>query len=364
MSKRRFSFGLVLFLLLQFPFLSGCDKVKNASSNTSLTFNGIQVKKGQLQNDTLVSGKIEASQTVNVVSKVSGKVEYVNVDVGSEVKEGQVLLNLEANDLEANIDSTQATADTAKINYDLALKQHQRGQELLSSSAISQADYDNNYQGTYLKAEAGLRSARSNLEKAQIAFQDTFVRAPFNGVVTARNINPGEIALPSVPVISLVNFDQVVIKGGVNENQINQLSSGQVVQVKVAAVAEQPFAGMIAQISPAADPQTKAYTVKIQVDNLKHLLKPGMFAEVKISDQQEQLLIIPRLAIMSDSDKNMVFVVENGAAQKKIIEIGLSDQNNAVVTAGLKEGDTIIVSNLEMLKEGQQVKVQINGSTF
>ncbi|MDD3365571.1 MAG: biotin/lipoyl-binding protein, partial [Syntrophomonas sp.] len=169
MSKRTFSAGLVLVLLMQFLFLSGCEKVKTTSTNSNLVFNGLEVKKGQLQNDALVSGKIEAGQMANVVSKVSGKVGQVNVDVGSKVKKGQVLLNLEANDLEVNIDATQAAADTARINYDLALKQHQRGQSLLSSYAISQADYENNFQGVYLKAEAGLRLAQSNLEKAQIA---------------------------------------------------------------------------------------------------------------------------------------------------------------------------------------------------
>lgn len=364
MNFRRFRPVLILFILL-LPWLAGGCRNQNNADQAKLALTGIRVKNGMLQNQATVNGKLEAVQTASVVSKVTGKVREVKVDVGMSVKRGQVLMNLEADDLQANIEVARSAADSAQVTYDLAAKNYERGKALLASGALGQASFDDNYEGACRKTEAALRSARANLEKARIAYEDTFIKAPFSGVITARTINPGEIALPQTPVITMVNIDQVLVKLGVGESQINQLQEGQTAQVIVAAASPKAFTGTITAISPAADLQTKAYNVKIQVENPRHILKPGMFAEVKIKAQPEPGLLLPKTALINKAgDSCCVFAVENGKAEKRKLVVGSSDQQNILVLNGLKEGETVILAAPADLRDGQQVQIRVGNAAI
>lgn len=281
MAKRNLIAAMILSLLI---FLYGCSQptVNSQQIQDDKATKPASSQEGAKQSTLSFSGKIEAVQSANLVSKVAGKVSVVHVDMGSFVKTGQLLVTLDAQDKAAEVEEAEAQLDSANVEYELAAKSYQRGKELLAAQAISQADYDNLYEGPFKKAEVKVRSAQAVLRKKQIAHEDMYIKAPFAGVVTAKNINPGEMAGTQNPVLTLVNLDQVVIKGSVNEEHINQLNTGQQVQVKVSAVSGKPLTGKIYNISLAADSQSKAFPVKIQMDNPDHLLKPGMFAEVII----------------------------------------------------------------------------------
>ncbi|CCO08201.1 efflux RND transporter periplasmic adaptor subunit [Desulforamulus hydrothermalis] len=275
---------ITALLLSALVFLYGCNQPAGTNRQATGEKAPTQAAVTEKNKPKVItfSGKIEAVQWANLVSKVAGKVAAVYVDMGSFVKKDQLLVSLAAEDKAAEVTEAITQVDSAKVEYELAQNSYRRGKELLAAQAISQADYENLYEGPYKKAEVKLRSAQAVLQKKQIAYDDMFIKAPFAGVITAKNINPGEMAGTQNPVLTLVNLDQVVIRGTVDEHHINKLKVGQQVQVKVAAVSEQPFTGQISNIAMAADSQTKAFPVKIQVANPNHLLKPGMFAEVTI----------------------------------------------------------------------------------
>lgn len=280
--------SLIGTLLLAMLLLAGCNQgTANDSGGSNPGTKPAQAETSQKKNQAaaVISGKIEAVQTANLVSKIAGKVSAVHVDLGTAVKAGQVLISLDAGDKEADIEVSSAQVNSAQVEYNLAQTNYQRGKELLASQAISQADYEKTYEGPFQRAEAGLQSAQAILKKQQITYNDMFMKAPFAGVITARNINPGEMAGTQNTVLTLVNLDQVVIKGMVNENSINQLQNGQEVKVRVPAVAAKEFTGVITNIGLSADPQTKGFPVKVKVDNPDHTLKPGMFAEVVIDQK-------------------------------------------------------------------------------
>ncbi|AEG61660.1 efflux RND transporter periplasmic adaptor subunit [Desulforamulus ruminis] len=272
------------FLFLFLIFMNGCGAAEDQlkSSVKPKSTEAATPTRGDSSKTITLTGKVEAVQSANLVSKIAGKVETVSVDIGSTVKAGQVLITLSAEDKAADIEVSKAALQTAQVAYDLALSNYERGKELYDSQAIAQADFENNYEGNLKKAEAGMASAQANLKRAQVSYNDMLIKAPFNGIITARNINPGELAGTQTTLLSLVNLNQVVIRASITEEQINRIKAGQEVQVKVTAVSEKPLTGKIANIALAADPQTKAYPVKIQVDNTDHILKPGMFAEVTV----------------------------------------------------------------------------------
>ncbi|MEG6520371.1 efflux RND transporter periplasmic adaptor subunit [Desulfotomaculum sp. 1211_IL3151] len=283
MTKKHIVTALLFMVLV---FQTGCANsgdVPIPNGETQKTAATKQNTEPEKQSTPVLSGKIEAIQSANLVSKVAGKVAAVHVDIGSTVKAGQLLVSLSAEDKAAEFEEAVTLVEKAQVDADLALKTYQRGKELMASQAISQADYDNLYEGPYKKAEVGLKTAQASLKRKQIAYDDMFIKAPFAGVITAKNINPGEMAGTQTAVLSLVNLSQVVIKASVGENQINQLKNDQAVEVKVPAIPGKTFSGKINNIALATDPQTKAYPVKIQLDNSDNVLKPGMFAEIVLN---------------------------------------------------------------------------------
>ncbi|WP_238457782.1 efflux RND transporter periplasmic adaptor subunit [Desulforamulus ferrireducens] len=280
LRKKKLLLGILVLAML---LLTGCNAgtETGADSKESKTDNIAEAETSPKSPGTVViSGKIEAVQMANLVSKVAGKVEMVHVDIGTPVKAGQVLMSLDAGDKAAEIEVATAQVNSAQVEYELAQSNYQRGQELLAAQAISQAEYEKTYEGPFKRAEAQLQSAQASLKKQQITYNDMFMKAPFDGVITARNINPGEMAGTQNTVFTLVNLDQVVIKGMVNENFINQLQNGQAVKVRVPAASDQEFTGVINNLGLSADLQAKGYPVKIKLENPDHILKPGMFAEV------------------------------------------------------------------------------------
>ncbi|MHC1721974.1 MAG: efflux RND transporter periplasmic adaptor subunit [Aminipila sp.] len=275
----------ILFLFLIIFLLSGCasfrEEAKTVSSEPKAGDKVVQdsnaVKEGEL------SGKAEAGESVIVMSKSTGKAAEILVDVGSEVKQGQVLLRLDSRDLAASVDVAKANLENANIAYKYALENEQRARRLNQEGAMSNADYDNNYASVLERAESAVNLAQANLDKAQIAYDDSTIIAPMDGTVTKANVKAGELVSPQTQAFTIVNLNQVKIDLFVNEKKINSLKVGQSYKVNLAAIPDQTFNGIVTDISEAKDTASKAYPVRITVENPNHLIKDGMFAQVYLS---------------------------------------------------------------------------------
>ncbi len=396
---------IVLGTFLSLVASSGCSKkpATGVSSEAELTeVNTILVKKSFLDNQFIFPGKIEALQSANIVAKVPGKVATVQVDLGSKVAAGQVLVTLENKDLadrvqqaRAGIEQAQAASKlaqaalqaaeaglaTAQANFEVAEANYQRGQELLAAQAIPEAVFQAEYELRYKQAkeqaekalpaqiktahaqadqaQAGLKSAQASLSLARTAYEDSFIRAPFSGVIAARNINPGEMASLAVPLISLLNLNKVAVKINVGEDLINKLVVGKKVPVKIKAVSAKPFSGTVVNVAASADLQVKTYPVKLHLDNPAHLIKPGMFAEVNLDLEQPKKLLLPLEAVVKDrQDRDMVWVVENEEVKSRLVKTGDSDAKQVVIQSGLAENEEVVIAGAEGLKEGQKVMVK------
>ena len=342
-----------------------------------------------------VNGKLEPLYSANVVPKMAGKIASINVDVGSAVAEGDILATLDAPELAALVDLYAAQLAKAResdlpaqknqaevnlANAEAALKtaeaDYLRAKQLLEAGAVSPQQFEQQ-ERAYKQAKANyegaknaldilvnatipntIRQCEAQLKKAEADYANSVVKSPVSGVVTARNANPGEMASPSQPLITVVALDPLVAKVSVGEEVINWLKVGQEVRVKIGAVREEPFVGKIANISSAADPQTKAYQVKIEIANPEGVLKPGMYAEVLFNVGREDAgIIIPQRAVVREGEKTYVWVVKDGVAVRREVVLGLADGKNCVVKGGLEEGEEMAVENLGSLAEGAPVKV-------
>lgn len=389
--------GIIMVGLLVVSALAlvGCGSKAKAGED-NVTVNKATTHTGKLTGGTVVSGKLEALSSANVVPKMAGKVASIPVDVGSEVAEGNLLVSLDAADLSALVDLSAAQLDKAR-NSDLPTQKnqaeltlanaessfktaeadYQRNKQLRDSSVISKQQFEQS-EKTYVQAKAAYEAAQNSLDilvnatipetirqseaqlnKARADFANSVIKAPIGGIVTARNINPGEMASPTQPVVTIVNLDTVVVQANVNENQVNGLKVGQEVRVKISSVQEEPLKGTITNIALAANSSTKVYPVKVQIPNPGHTLKPGMFAEVYLDTKDDEAgIVIPREALTKVDDKNFVWVISNDQVSKREVVPGQSDGKNVIIKSGLKEVEDVAVTNIDALKEGTKVSIQ------
>ncbi len=373
MNKRNYTLialvTLTLMVVLSVFYWERTDK-----TNAKTVF--VSTTKAEMSsgNETpVLGGKLEAKESANVVSKITGKVGTVNVDIGSQVKAGDILLTLDAPELAASVSQAQAAVDVARYNieaaqidYETAKYNYDRNKILLDQGAISQSVFENTYSQPFKKAEqyvkygaqAQMQQALSALELAQANYANSVITSPITGIVTAKSINPGELATSSTPLITVVNLDNVVMQTAVDESYINALQEGDPLTVNVGAVSSQLFQGSIANISQAASTTSKGFMVKILIGNSDHLLKPGMFAEASLKTIAHTALTVPNGAIISDGDKNYVWIVENGMVSKKEVVKGTVGAVKTVVKSGLTEGQEVVTSGMEQLIEGLKVTVQ------
>lgn len=267
----------LIWLLCLLLVISGCGSRPEAKLAPSQPG-----AKPAAASNSAMNGRAEAAQNVKAVSKLAGKVAAVTVDIGSEVKRGQVLFQLDARDLKASVDAARASLETAQIAYKYALTNQQRAQSLQASGAMSQADYDNNYVSALERSKAAVDLAQANLDKAQVSYTDCTITAPISGTVTTVNVKAGEYVSPQNTAVSIINLDQVQIKLFVDENRVNRLRPKQLCTVNVPAIPGQSFQGEITNISGAEDAVAKAYPVKVTVKNPLHIIKDGMFASVQL----------------------------------------------------------------------------------
>ncbi|GAW92433.1 efflux RND transporter periplasmic adaptor subunit [Calderihabitans maritimus] len=358
-------------LLLLLGGCAGRETARTESEETeSVPVEVHRVSRGDISSATTLTGTVEAALQVDVVPKVGGKVSEVTVEVGDRVQKGQVLVRLDSREIRAqlkqalaNLAAAQAGGRQSYVRHEDAKKNLERMEQLFEEGAISQQQLDAarlQYEVARPElAEAQVKQAKAAVEMARVQLENTVIEAPASGLVAFRYVDPGEMAAPGVPVVTIVDIDTVKVVCYLTERDINRVKVGQEVQVKVAAVSENPFTGKITVIGPAADPRRKSYPIEISIPNPDHILKPGMFAKVILpSETRKDVLWVPQEAILEEGNKETVFVVEEGQALVREIMVGISDGKKAEVVRGLQEGEEVVVKGQHRLHHGISVTVQ------
>lgn len=313
-----------------------------------------EVVKSNISSITTINGKLAANIEVSIVPKMPGKVAKVLFNIGDRVHKGDVLVCLDSTELQAQLKQAQAGLATAEAGYADAKKNLERMKSLFEQGAVSQQQLD--MAQTQL-AVGNPDGAAATVQLIQAQLANTVITSPVNGIVSARNIEVGEMA-GQAPVITIVDIDKVIVETDVIESEVNKIKEGQTVDVKVSAVREKPFQGIIATISPATDNRSSAFPIKIEISNPEHKLKPGMFAEVKLAlDTKKDTLVIPKEAVIDSGDKKFVFKIENDKAIYTEIKTGLNDDTRVEVLSGLAAGDSVVTQGRNKVQDHTPVMV-------
>ncbi len=365
---------IALWVLIVAILFAGCGEDKEQTPKKEAEYIA-PVEVVQVQRENLTSllesvGDLEASETAGVAAKISGRVSSVPVKLGDKVSKGQVLFTLDSTEAANAVAQAEASVTVAKTNIGVseqtvfdAEQNFQRINQLFEADAASQSQYDQ-AESTLNNARLGLQVAQGQLRQAEITLanaQETLsyytVVAPISGQVSSVDIHTGEMANAQTTAIRLVNLSTMKVKVNVSENIISHMQQGATVPMVVSAL-NREVNGRILSISPSIDEATKAFPVEITVDNSQGDMKVGMVVKLKlVSGTANNVLALPTDAMLEKDGVKYVFVMENDTAKEVKIKTGLMTDTKIEIKEGLEEGQTVITSGNELIKDGQKVKV-------
>jgi membrane fusion protein, multidrug efflux system len=356
---------------------------------------GIQRMSVQRQVD--LAGTLLSPDQAKISSEVAGRVRDVPVQLGTEVRAGDVLVRIEPQELQLALDraesqlrqveaqlgidhspSRQLPADDqiasvrqAMANRDDARNTFKRAEQLHGRGLMSQVDYDTaetrlkvadaNHQAaldTVHALKATLQDRRAAYELAQKKVADAVIKAPVAGSVSERLVQPGEFIRENTPVATIVQMSPLKLKTAVQEKFAGVIKAGQRVDFRVEAFPSEAFQGKIAYVSPAVDQATRTFPVEAIVDNANRHLKPGFFAKGTIATKlDENVMAVTDDAVSTLAGVSTVYVIENGKARQQAIALGVRQGKLWEITDGLKGDETLASSNLNQLATGTTVRI-------
>lgn len=292
-------------------------------------------------------GSLSAVAGVDVSNEVAGKVKALHFESGQSVKQGQLLLELDASTDIAELQGLQAEQRLAQIRFE-------RSTKVLEKKFIAQADYDQ-HQALLEQATAAVNTQRSQIDKKQI-------RAPFAGELGIRQVDLGQYLAEGAPIVTLQKLDPIYLDFSIPERHISQLATGQQISATVQAYPDRTFTGQILAISPAVERDTRGLKVRAKLANTDKALHPGMFAQVQIaSGVSLPVLTLPDTAITYNPYGNSVFLVEDGqtglTVQSRQVETGQSREGRVEIINGLVAGDRVVSAGQVKLRNGMPVSI-------
>jgi membrane fusion protein (multidrug efflux system) len=286
---------------------------------------------------------VEADEEAEVVAKVGGEVRQILVEEGDAVSAGQLLARLDGDRL--RLELAQTEANLRKLERDYTRQQDLAAKGLVAKGAFENLKYD-------------LDALRASHDRSRLELGYTEIRAPIAGTVSARHIKVGNTIGPNEPTFRITDMDPLIAYVHVPEKEFRKLAPGQAADIGVDALGGTRFQGRIARISPTVDPQTGTFRAMVEVPDPSGRLKPGMFARVNIVyERREQALQLPRGAILEADGEHSVFVVVDGKAEQRRVDVGLSNDGWVEVTHGLGGDERVVVVGQAGLKAGTLVKV-------
>ncbi|MBQ7197046.1 MAG: efflux RND transporter periplasmic adaptor subunit [Synergistaceae bacterium] len=290
-------------------------------------------------------GQAKSAHTQNITTFEREIVKSVAVDVGSPVRAGQTLITLQVAARGAQVQSGKSTYDEAKLNYN-------RLKQLNAKGGISQSEVDSAY--------ARMKTAEATLRSSQSTLQRTNLKASINGIVAARNVEPGEIAEAGVPLLSIVDPKEMEAELMVSKKDIMKINKSTPVEIYVDGV---KHIGWVKRTSPEAQSGSGLYPVVVGLPEDSGIL-PGTYVEgrFRVSSQQN-VVVIPSNVVIYRGDVQSVYLAKGNKAQLTKITTGEGREGRVVVTSGLKPGDDLITSGNRVLYDGAEIiqKVDLAG---
>lgn len=353
------------------------------------------------------TGSLAGDQQTDVAPQTAGKVVAVGVDIGSPVRRGQMLVRLDESELKLRVDqaATQvaqakaavrqaeekiglrsgqsfdpnrvAEVAAARVALELAEKNLRRAEKLIESGDVSRSFYDDqrarrdqlkeqydvavaqarqNYAGVDV-ARTNVANAESQLAIARKNLSYAIIPSPIDGIVSERTADLGEYVSPQQKVATVVRINPLRMRIDIPEQAIPEVRVGQSVSITTSAWPDKNFAGRVARIAPNVSATSRTLTVEAEIENSSGALKPGQFATVRIlQERAAPAVLVPARALINEAGVSRVFVIKNGHAEQRLVQIGQAEGDLIEVKSGVAADEQVATSNLEQLSDGIAVR--------
>jgi membrane fusion protein, multidrug efflux system len=335
----------ILSVCLAISLLTGCTGKKSNPVNTEIPTPILTVKASKIRSATEISlsGNIEGSKTVRLGFLVAGKIDFIAENEGQLVSKGELLSSLDPTNYSIAKELADIQVNQVQDEYDRLKLMH-------DNNSLSESDF--------AKISFGLQQAKAQQKLHTKNLADTKLYSPITGVLLKKLCEVGEITGVGIPLFVISDIKKIKVSAFIPENELHNIKLGQEAKVLVSSLSD-TFIGRIIEIGSAADPASRSFSVKIEVDNSKMLIRPGMIAEVKImTGEDKELMVIPVEAILHDiNNQSFVYVVDEpaGKAFKRFIGLGKPVNDKIEVTSGLAETELIVSGGQQKLVDGSAV---------
>ncbi|WP_339609329.1 efflux RND transporter periplasmic adaptor subunit [uncultured Planktosalinus sp.] len=335
---------------------SETDTVSNSQKAIQVTTKAPATSSGS---NLTVSGEIVAVNNATLSTRMMGHVNRVLVNIGDQVTQGQLLISINNNDLQAKRAQVNAGINEAQVAVSNAKRDFERFTALFAQNSASQKELDD-ITAQYEMAKARLESAKAMKAEIDAQFAYAEIRAPFSGIITNRFIEAGAMANPGMPLLAIEAPGNFEVRATVPANNISQINTGETVEVHIKSI-DQSVSGKVTEVSSSSSMTGGQYPVKIALDK-NDALKSGMYATVQFpvtqTENTPKLVTVPQEAIVTQGDLRGVYTIsQQNTAMLRWLRLGRSFGNEVEVLSGLNTEEAIIVEAEGKLYNGAKVEV-------
>jgi HlyD family secretion protein len=351
-------------------------------ASTVVTVKVAQARKAAIAREVEFSGVLVPNKTVNIFAKIAGIARVVSVDVGSRVKEGDLLVQIDTKELNAQLKVAEAAGsgvadqavqakigiNTARLNLEIAQRAYERTKTQLDAQVVTQsalddaqtrldlakAAYENATHQYQTVSGSGLAQADAQANAIRVQISNSTIASPIRGIVTNRSINPGEITSTSSALMTIADTVTLKLQGNVSQEEVIHLSPGDKVKVTIDGLAGSGYAGLISQVGPIGAATGQYFPVVVSIANDGRLLA-GMTAKAAFTLTGAEGVVVPLSAVSGSSGQACVYVVTEGKALKRPVALGMRNGTEVQILSGLTAGESTAISNVGLLQDGMEV---------
>ena len=361
--QRLFQLSIVLFVILAITSCSDKEEPKKAAATSvEANFRTMALQPRQISGNVQLPGVMQPFQFVQLFPRISGFVKSVYVDRGSVVKQGQVLILLEAPEIEQQVAAAKLKYTQAEAAYITSKDRYRRLLET-SHTPGTVSPYDLEAAASKMQGDSATSQGEYANYKAQESMKAYLtITAPFDGVITERNVHPGALAGPSAqnakPMLVLQQLSRLRLMVDIPEQYATQIKNGDEVHYKINAIPGEDFKGTVSRSSQSLGNTYRSETIEIDADNTGNKFKPGMYAEVVLpTSGNVNAFVVPKSAIVTTTERKYIIIVDGNSRAKWIdVSEGNQSTDSTEIFGNLHNGDAVITNANYQLKDGGEVK--------
>lgn len=366
MIRRAFSRSLpqgTLVLAILTPVLTGCgagdsEEIVPVEGGEATPVRTEILRFEDFRLAVKMSGSTEARREVDISAELAGSVTAFPHELGDPLEKGELILSIDARPYKAAVAQAEAGLLAARSALVQAERNLERARELKAKGRISDLELES-MELAESQARSGVLGGEAALVQAELLLEDAEIRAPFAGRLAYKGVDRHEQIAPGLPVASVVDLSGVLIRAGVGEQDAVRIRKGMAVDVRVPALDDARFPGLVTAVGVRSHPATRSYEILIEVDNAEGRILSGMAVRVSVTaETRSGALSVPEAAIVEQYGENLVFVVIDGKAERRSIVLGPRQDGRVLVESGLAAGEALIVKGQWSVRDGLAVEIE------